>query len=282
MAAAAAMAVSLAVCVPSFGAEPGWVMEEDGWHYYLEDGSPAAGWVEKEGKSYYLPAGGSMLKDTVTPDGYYVDWDGAWYERAEKILDTEFKASSKVPNPGNEWAGKEALAGVKTKVSQRFSGKRSLRAGDNAVEFVKLEADAKTGTTGSTTTVGRITISSDRTSAASSDKSKESSAKETVLLGLYREPGQGRYRLDIRAALDGERAGAQAATWNYEIFRAMVYQVSSAPELLAEALYSAWEEENIWGIGREQWVRVGDCQVLYASGDGVGRFYMRPVKEGME
>ena len=62
-------AISLSVPLPALGAEPGWSQREDGWHYYLEDGSPAVGWVEVLGKSYYIPQNGGMLKDTVTPDG---------------------------------------------------------------------------------------------------------------------------------------------------------------------------------------------------------------------
>lgn len=265
--------ISLAASFPSLGEEPGWALKEDGWHYYLEDGSPAVGWVEKEGKSYFQSPDGSILKDTVTPDGYYAGPDGAWYERKETILDTAFTAPYKVPDPGTQWNGTDALAEVKARVGQSFSGKRSLRIGDNAVEFVRREAQTEAVKTD--TAASRISAGSGRSVSGT-----DASVAETVLLGLYREPGQGRYRLDIRVALDGERAGAQGATWNYEIFRAMVYQISSAPELLAGALYSTWEEENIWRIGREQWVRVGDCQVLYTSGDGVGRFYIRPVREG--
>lgn len=265
------MAISLGVSLPALGAEPGWSRQEDGWHYYLEDGSAAVGWVEVEGKSYYIPQEGGMLSDTVTPDGYYVDPDGAWYERKETILETEFQAPVRVCDPSWEWSGKESLNGMRTKLSQRFSGNRSFRVGDNAVEFVKIETGEGTAS-GNASVVGRIGAISGSTSSAGRKST------ETVLLGLYREPGQGRYRMDIRAALDGERAeNSRTASCNYEVFRAMAYQVSSVPDLLAGALYSAWEEENVWGIGREQWIRVGDCQVKYSSGDGYGRFYIRPA-----
>ena len=279
-AAVSGLAMALAVSLPALGAEPGWSQQEDGWHYYLEDGSPAVGWVEVEGKSYYFPQSGGMLKDTITPDGYYVDQDGAWYEKKETILETEFKAPYQVCYPSWEWSGKEALNGMRTKLSQRFSGNRSFRVGDNAVEFVKIET-AEGTTSGSSSASGRITVTPGSTSSSGSRTAasdKNGTAKETVLLGLYREPGQGRYRMDIRAALDGERAeSSRTASCNYEVFRAMAYQVSSVPDLLAEALYSAWEEENRWGIGREQWIRIGDCEVKYGSGDGYGRFYIRPV-----
>lgn len=274
------LVVALAAPFPALGAEPGWSKQEDGWHYYFEDGSPATGWVEVEGKSYYIPANGGMLKDTITPDGYYVDRDGAWYERTEMILETEFRAPRQVRNPSSEWSGKEALNGMKSKLSQKFSGNRSFRVGDNAIEFVKIETTEGIAE-GISSAYGKITSTLGSTSSSGSQSAasdKTGTPKETVLLGLYREPGQGRYRIDIRAALDGERAeSSAAASCNYEVFRAMAYQVSSVPELLTNALYSAWEEENLWRIGREQWTRIGDCEVKYGSGDGYGRFYIRPV-----
>ena len=64
--------ISLTASFPSLGEEPGWALKEDGWHYYLEDGSAAVGWVEREGRSYFQTPEGGILRDTVTPDGYYV------------------------------------------------------------------------------------------------------------------------------------------------------------------------------------------------------------------
>ena len=185
------MAISLSAPLPALGAEPGWSQQEDGWHYYLEDGSPAVGWVEIEGKSYYLPQNGGMLKDTVTPDGYYVDQDGAWYEKKEIILETEFQAPQQVRDPSSEWNGKEALNGMRTKLSQRFSGNRSFRVGENAVEFVKIETAEGTAA-GSSSFVGQITGTSGSASSSggkSAASGKADTLKETVLLGLYREPG---------------------------------------------------------------------------------------------
>ena len=38
----------------------------------------ATGWVKDSGKWYYLASSGNMLRNTYTPDGYYVDDSGAW------------------------------------------------------------------------------------------------------------------------------------------------------------------------------------------------------------
>ncbi len=48
------------------------------WKYQNDDGSYATGWVEDDGKFYYMGADGIMLADARTPDGYYVGTDGVW------------------------------------------------------------------------------------------------------------------------------------------------------------------------------------------------------------
>ncbi len=65
----------------------GWYYDESGhcW-YYLDpvSGAMLTGWQLINGKWYYLSKTsgavplGSMYKETRTPDGYYVDKDGAW------------------------------------------------------------------------------------------------------------------------------------------------------------------------------------------------------------
>ena len=66
----------------------GWI-EDNGRKYYLNQpegsvmGQMAEGWNLLEGKWYYFNTAldgtrGALLKDTVTPDGYRVDGDGTW------------------------------------------------------------------------------------------------------------------------------------------------------------------------------------------------------------
>ncbi len=56
----------------------GWVKDSGSWYYLKNSGSMATGWVKDNGKWYYLASSGSMLRNTYTPDGYYVDGSGAW------------------------------------------------------------------------------------------------------------------------------------------------------------------------------------------------------------
>lgn len=92
---------------PALGAEAKetWIYtvwnEESSWYYFGEDGYMRTGWLEYkgiwyflkadgrmacrewlsvDGKWYYFDAEGGMLANTVTPDGYRVDVNGAWIE----------------------------------------------------------------------------------------------------------------------------------------------------------------------------------------------------------
>ena len=56
----------------------GWVKDQGEWYYLKDSGAMATGWVKDNGKWYYLASSGNMLRNTYTPDGYYVDGSGAW------------------------------------------------------------------------------------------------------------------------------------------------------------------------------------------------------------
>ena len=74
----------------AFGAEgylsTGWIYDTlyQGWFYMDENQGMLTGWQFINGKWYYLSKTsgavplGSMYREIRTPDGYYVDKDGAW------------------------------------------------------------------------------------------------------------------------------------------------------------------------------------------------------------
>lgn len=66
------------------GVSKGWEPVDTGWKFKQEDGSYLTNsWKQDtNGKWYYLNEDGWMLKDTTTPDGFYVDADGVWDENA--------------------------------------------------------------------------------------------------------------------------------------------------------------------------------------------------------
>ena len=57
----------------------GWQQNGYGWWYQRANGTyPAGEWEMINGIWYYFDKNGYMLADTTTPDGYYVDENGAW------------------------------------------------------------------------------------------------------------------------------------------------------------------------------------------------------------
>ena len=66
------------------GVSKGWEPVDTGWKFKQEDGTYLSNsWKQgQDGKWYYLNEDGWMLKDTTTPDGFYVDADGVWDENA--------------------------------------------------------------------------------------------------------------------------------------------------------------------------------------------------------
>lgn len=79
-----------------------WYIEEDGnwhsnewkntngtWSYLDADGYAKTGWFTVDGIWYYAGADGTLFVNTVTPDGYHVNGDGAWvwsdHKRLQKV-----------------------------------------------------------------------------------------------------------------------------------------------------------------------------------------------------
>lgn len=77
------LAIAIAAAVTSYAGE--WKADNGGWWYQNDDGSYAVSgwqWIDgnKDGiaESYYFNEKGYILSSCMTPDGYYVNEDGAW------------------------------------------------------------------------------------------------------------------------------------------------------------------------------------------------------------
>ena len=60
------------------GMATGWQKINGTWYYLKSWGGMATGWQKIDGTWYYLKDWGGMAAGTTTPDGYQVDWNGAW------------------------------------------------------------------------------------------------------------------------------------------------------------------------------------------------------------
>lgn len=105
------MVISLLASMAAYAGE--WREEtgSDGaqWRYENNDGTFAsAGWFWLDGNGdgtsecYYFDSDGLMLSDTVTPDGYQVNGDGAWIESG--IVQTQV-----APQPAQQTEGEESM-----------------------------------------------------------------------------------------------------------------------------------------------------------------------------
>lgn len=81
---ALALAVTMASSMSITAFAGSWEQDGIDYKYKNDDGTYATGtWQWIDGKSYYFDGNGYMLHDTVTPDGYTVDGDGAWVVNGE-------------------------------------------------------------------------------------------------------------------------------------------------------------------------------------------------------
>lgn len=268
-----AISFSLGGFLAANAASP-WVFQEDGWHYYQENGEPGVGWVESNGFYYYLLPDGKSITDTITPDGYYVNADGAWYRRQETILGVSFTSFDRFLPVGGEWDKSPSILLLSEKYRQIFGQTRRIRVARDRIEYTVFEGSGGKNSTGSST------LFTGKQNTA--DKNSSTTDTGTPLAVLYQEPGQGRYCLELKMKLyPGSTDEKQTATYDYALFKALLYQISSSPETLEEALLDAWQGENRWQVNRENWVRAGDAMILYAPGREAGRFFIRPAVAGV-
>ena len=98
----AAISGILAVMPITAYAAEGWVQDERGWKYQLEDGSwRTDGWVgDDDGTCYYLDSEGYMLTNGYTPDGTWIGADGVWIdERTRAEYEARKAAFASVASP---------------------------------------------------------------------------------------------------------------------------------------------------------------------------------------
>ena len=106
--------MTLAMSVPAFAA--GWVQNDIGWWYGTSADNTtwySNGWHWLDGNEdgiaecYYFDGKGYIAVNTVTPDGYQVDGNGAWIvngviQTQEQVL-TEIKSSSGLDKMLGTW-----------------------------------------------------------------------------------------------------------------------------------------------------------------------------------
>ncbi len=91
---AAVLAAAMACAMAGSAYAKGWVADNGGWRYMNDDSGTSwlsGGWYWLDGDNngvsecYYFNTDGYMLANTVTPDNYRVNADGAWIDDAGNV-----------------------------------------------------------------------------------------------------------------------------------------------------------------------------------------------------
>ena len=189
-----------------------------------------AGWVNDGGGDYYVQDDGAVLTNTMTPDGFYVDGNGKWFQEHLTILGEDFTSPQKF-TPMNRQTFEYYLAvvnGMNTRIQNAAPGRRAIHLYRDGMSLCAVE-----------------------------------NQKETPLLVLSEDTVTGGYRLRISTNLgSGGFVDTDLRTYDYEVFRFMCAVISNRPSILADAIYQSWQRENRYGINMVSWAAVADTMVM--------------------
>lgn len=203
------------------------------------------GWLKDGSYYWFYDAANNQVADGFTDDGYYVGFDGRWQYKTINILGVEYKTVDQyMPSAayGNftETMLKE-LDKVNTGVQQYLGSTRIMRMNYDTIEYSRRDKDNK----------------------------------ETVLLGLYKDPATGGWRLRVATNLGNKMYDmSQASTYDYVVFQYFLSRFTHEPELVSEAIYGSWQGMNPCGLNAENPVRVGDVKIKAVPVNGAADYYI--------
>ena len=204
----------------------------------------AAGWVSEGSGYYYVQDDGAVLVNTMTPDGYYVDGNGKWFQEHLTILGQEFTSPQKF-TPMNRQTFEYYLAvvnGMNTRIQNAAPGRRAIHLYRDGMSLCAVE-----------------------------------NQKETPLLVLSEDTVTGGYRLRISTNLgSGGFVDTDLRTYDYEVFRFMCALISNRPSILEDAIFQSWQRENRYGINMINWAAAADTMVLLEVENGAGIYRIAP------
>ena len=103
---------------------------------------------------------------------------------------------------------------------------------------------------------------------------KADSGQGTFLMGIYKSPSDGGWRLKLSGHLNKAANRTVEETCDYAVLRFLLAQVSHVPERISEAIYDSWQGNNSYGINMRMPVKVGDVAMMYTVEDGAGVYIL--------
>lgn len=209
--------------LPEVTVNRGWVQAEDGWLFYQEDGS--------------------LLRESLAPDGHYVDIEGKWRPRTITLLDESFVLPDTFQSSdgrGSLLNNMAALEKLNARILKLIGEERLFYVYDDSIEYRK----------------------------------DDSSAQGTFLMGLYKNPANGSWRLKLSCRLNKAANRTAGETCDYAVFRYFLAQITHVPERVSEAIYDSWQGNNTYGINLLTPVAVGDVALTYTVENGSGVYIL--------
>ena len=204
----------------------------------------AAGWVNDASGYYYVQDDGAVLANTMTPDGYYVDGNGKWFQEHLTILGQDFTSPQKfTPMSGQSFENYlSEVNGMNTRIQNAAPGRRAIHLYRDGMSLCAVE-----------------------------------NQQEIPLLVLMEDTATGGYRLRISTNLgSGGFVETDLRSYDYEVFRFMCAIISNRPSILADAIFQSWQRENRYGINMVNWTAVADTMVMVEVENGAGIYRIAP------
>ena len=203
---------------PEVSGGVGWIASGDSWIYYHDDGT--------------------ALRDSVTPDGYYVDVEGRWRSRTITLLDETFPLPDKFTSSksvGSMMSDLEPLERLNKRIRGLIGAQRAFYVYDDSIQYFKVN-----------------------------------SGQETFLMGLYKDPSDSGWQLKLSMKFNKSTERSAEETCDYMVLRFLLGKVSHVPERVSDAIYESWQGDNSYGITAQTPKTVGDTAITYSVESGAG------------
>jgi hypothetical protein len=203
---------------------PGWQQDGEKWSWYL--------------KEY------EVLKDAVTPDGYYVNEDGAWFKTKQSVLDEQFTLPDRFRTASDIKSMEQVLSDVdrlNKKLQKKYEGLRTFHVYSSYVTYTRTE-----------------------------------NKEETILLGLYRDTASDGWKIRVSCNLSGSRDDyTRTPAIDYAVLRFLAGRFSHTPGQIADAIYQSWQGENAWHLSSAEDKPVGDSMIRYSVENGAAVYQIQ-------
>jgi hypothetical protein len=206
----------------------GWKQVGQVWKWYQEDGTE--------------------LKNAVTPDGYYVNENGAWFRSSQNFeqetfdLPERFRTSTSVASMN---AFLSDLNRLNKRVQNVLNGKRIFHVYPNRVTYSHLDGSS-----------------------------------ESLLLSLSRDTSCDGWTLRVSCNLGNRHDSHQSASVDFSVLRILVGRFSHTPDQIADAIYESWQGNNIWNITDSADALVGDALIRCSVENGAAVYKIQRRKDG--